>query len=249
MKVWTEISGEGIELRIGDSARQRLEQSPHANQVKPGRSYVYAHCDEKGALFYIGKGVARRAWDESRHPLWHRYVERHLAGAYTVRILIDDLSPEQAEEVESKWIAQESEALVNWINFGRKTDFTAIKHYHSLRNANRELIAATRTLEKSDTEHAINAYALAIANISNYSMLKTENGLIGRLLDEERQEFGYSGELEALDRLTICLLRLGRGAEAQAAMGQYFANYKADQRLRLAESIKKRVAKATQKGR
>lgn len=245
MKVWSEITSTGIGLRIGDAALPRLEQSPNVNQVNPGRSYVYAHCDEKGAPFYIGKGVARRAWNDSRHPLWHRYVERHLAGIYSVRILIDDLSPEQAEEIESKWIAQESEALVNWINFGRKTDFKALEKYHALRNENRELIAATRQLEKSDAELAINAYAQAIVNIASYAMLKTEDGLIGRLLDEERKELGYSGELEALDRLPICLLRLGRGSEAQAVMAQYFADYKADQRLRLAESIKKRVAKAT----
>lgn len=248
MKLWAGIAGEGISLRIGDSELPRLEPSANASQVDPRRHYVYAHYDEKGTPFYIGKGVARRAWDDSRHPLWHRYVERHLGGKYDVRILMDDLSPEQAEEFENEWIAQESGTLVNWINFGRKTDFEALETYHARRNANRELIAATRPLEKSDPERAISAYYQAIASIAAYASLKTEGGLIGRLLDEERQELGYSGELEALDRLTLCLTRLGRGTEAQSAAEKYFSEYRADRSLRLAESITKRVAKAARSG-
>ncbi len=248
MKLWAGVTGEGMSMRIGDAEVQRLEPSAGADQVKPKRYYVYAHFDDKGTPFYIGKGVARRAWDDSRHPLWHRYVERHLGGKYTVRILMDDLSPEQAEEFESEWIAQESETLVNWINFGRKTNFEALERYHARRNANRELIAATRPMESSDPERAVVAYYQAIANIANYATLKTEDGLIGRLLDEEQQEFGFSGELEALDRLTLCLSRLGRGLDAKAATERYFAEYRADQSLRLAESIKKRVAKAARSG-
>lgn len=244
MKLRAGITGEGISLRIGDAEVPRLEPLATADQIKPRRCYVYAHYDVNGTPFYIGKGVARRAWDDSRHPLWHRYVERHLGGKYTVRILMDDLSQEQAEELESQWIAQESETLVNWINFGRKTNFEALKEFHAHRNANRELIAATRPIESSDPERAIATYYQAIANISSYATLKTEDGLVGRLLDEERQELGFSGELEALDRLTLCLSRLGRGAEAKAATERYFAEYKADQSLRLAESIKRRVAKA-----
>lgn len=248
MKFWAGITGEGIGLRIINAEQSRLQPSPIADQVTPHRSYVYAHYDAEGTPFYIGKGIGRRAWDTSRHPLWHRYVEHHLGGKYSVRILMDNLSPEQADEVESEWIAQESGTLVNWINFGRKTDFAALETYHSNRNANRELIAVTRELEKSNPEHAISAYYQAIANIAAYATLKTEGGLVGQLLDEERQELGFSGELEALNRLTLCLTRTGRGTEAQSAMENYFANYKADQKLGLAESIKKRVDKAVRGG-
>lgn len=245
MKFFADINNEGISLRIGDDEPSRLEPSSSADQFKPRRYYVYAHYDEQGTPFYIGKGVARRAWNDSRHPLWHRYVERHLGGKYTVRILVDDLSSEEAEELENKWIAQETDTLVNWINFGRKTDFETLDKYHALRNTNCELIAATRFLEKSDPEHAISSYYQAIQNITGYASLQTEGGLVGLLLAEERQEFGYPGELEALDRLTLCLTRLGRGEEARSVTERYFVDYRADLSLRLADSIKKRVAKAT----
>lgn len=244
MKLHVGISGEGISLWIGETDRPRLEPSPAADQAAPRRHYVYAHYDAHGTPFYIGKGVARRAWDDSRHSLWHRYVECHLNGKYTIRILEDDLSSDEAEELESEWIAQEAETLVNWINFERKTDFAALERYHALRNANRELISATRSTEKAEPERAVLAYYQAICGIEAYAKLATEGGLVGRLLDEERQEHGYSGELEALDRLTLCLTRLGRGTEAQSAAEKYFAEYRVDQSLRLAESIKKRVTRA-----
>ncbi|WP_223511015.1 hypothetical protein [Pseudomonas sp. BF-R-05] len=243
MKLRIEITGEGLSPCFGEPECQRLEPSADANQVSPRRNYVYAHYDEKGTPFYIGKGVARRAWDNSRHRLWLRYVEHHLKNKYAIRILADNLSPAQAEDLENEWIAQESETLVNWINFGRKIDYDALNKYHALRDANCDLIVATRSLEKSDPELAISRYYQAIANTWAYASLQLEPGLIGLLLDEEKQEFGYSGELQALDRLTLCLKHLGRALEARSATEEYFATYQVDQELRLAESIKKRVGK------
>lgn len=244
MKIYTGITGEGISLWISDSAPARLSPSPDADQSSPRRCYVYAHLDEGGTPFYIGKGTGQRGWEDNRHALWHRYVDRHLNGRYTVRILADNLSADEAELLESSWMVQESETLVNWFNFGRKTDFAALERYHALRNANRALIADTRSLEATEPERAVAAYYQAVQSIAAYAKLKTEGGLLGRLIDEERQEFGYLGELAALDRLTLCLVRLGRGAEAAVATEQYFSQFRADAGLRSAEPIRRRVAKA-----
>lgn len=243
MKLWVGMTGQGITLRLGDEKPPRLQADPTANQVAPKRCYVYGHLDERGTLFYVGKGTGRRAWEDSRHPLWHRYVEKHLQGKYNVKILADNLTSEDAEALESEWIVQESETLVNWINFGRKTDFALLDRYHSLRNANRELIASARALERERTEEAVVLYQRAIESTFAYASLQPEQGLIGRLLNEERAEIGISGEIQALDRLTLCLARLGRHAEAAAASERYFAQYSLDANLRAAAAIRKRVEK------
>jgi hypothetical protein len=245
VKLWAGITGEGISLRLSDRPPERLKPDPRANQVSPSRSYVYGHATSEGVLFYIGKGTGRRAWDDSRHPLWHRYVQKHLSGVYNVLILADNLSPDQAESLESEWITQESETLVNWINFGRKTDFEALDRFHKLRDANRMFIQESKGLEKSDPEEAIARYYKAMLAIANYARIKTESGLIGLLLDEERSEVGYSGEIVVLDRLTLLLARQGRGREAAAAAEEYFSQYRADASLSAATSIRKRVSRST----
>jgi len=68
--------------------------------------------------------------------------------------------------------------------------------------------------------------------------------LVGQLLKEEFDEFGRNGELAALDRLTLCLIKLGRVTEAAEATAAYFERYKRDQCLRSSEKVKARVDKA-----
>jgi hypothetical protein len=243
VKLWIGIPGNGPSIRISDKPPERLKQSPTASQTAPKRYYVYGHYDKHGVPFYIGKGTDRRALEDERHPLWHRYVDKHLHGEYSVVILVDDLTSSQAEEIESEWIAQESETLVNWFNFGRKTDFAASDKYHELRDANRQLASAAREQERSNPDEAIRMYFQALGNIDAYATIQPELGFIGRLIDEEREEKGINGELLILDRLTLCLIRAARGAEAAVVTKQYFAKYRADESRSAAERIKKRVGK------
>ena len=142
-------------------------------------------------------------------------------------------------------MVQESDTLVNWINLGRKTDLEALQRFHELKCENRERVATGKKLEKSEPESAVALYYEALRAIPGYAKLKTEEGLVGALLDEERAELGYSGELAVLDRLTLCLMRLGRGCEAKEVTDWYFNEFSFDAHRSVAAVIIKRVAKAT----
>ncbi|MFZ0927034.1 MAG: hypothetical protein WAN11_00425 [Syntrophobacteraceae bacterium] len=158
MEAKFEMVNASISVTFGNDVSQRLERNPNANQTRPRRCYVYAHVDKQGTPFYIGQGVGRRAWDHDRHPLWHRYVEKHLKGDYGVVILEDNLTPKQAQKVESAWIAQESETLVNWFNMSRQTDFEAMDRYHTLRKANLSLFAEGKEIENTAPQEAVALY-------------------------------------------------------------------------------------------
>ena len=200
--------------------------------------------DDGGNIFYVGKGEGRRAWSTDRHPLWHRYVGKHLRFKYQVRILKDNLSVQEAEEVEAEWIAQCSDSLVNLQNMGRATDFQALDRYHKLRDANRLLIQQAKAREENSLAEAAQMYIEAIEAVAQYASISYENGLVGNLLDEEAQETGRSGEIEALDRLTMCLVKLDRSAEAASHVDRYFAKYRRDRQLGAAQRIGNRIEKA-----
>ncbi len=249
MKITSRLTNLGIEFSLssGDISKP-LIPAADANQESPRRSYVYAHTDSAGKIFYVGKGERRRAWSTDRHPLWRRYVEKHLRGNYQVRILQDDLSAGQAEEVEAAWIAQCSDDLVNWVNMGRATDFQALERYHKLRDANRSLIQRAKAFEKRDMVQAIKMYTQAIEAIPGYAFIKYEKGLVGQLLREEADELGRSGEIEALDRLTMCLIKLKTPAEASEHAKSYFAMYRRDLEMAASQRIAKRIEKQAQRG-
>jgi hypothetical protein len=245
MKITTRVTNVGIELSVHDrDAPKPVKPAADANQRSPQRNYVYAHIDSTGRIFYVGKGEGRRAWSKDRHPLWRRYVERHLGGNYQIRILQDNLSAGEAEEAEAAWVAQCSDGLVNWGNMGRPLDFQALEQYHKLRDANRSLLRQAKGLEEDDLVQATQMYVQAIAAIREYAFINYETGLVGQLLREEADEFGRGGQIEVVDRLTKCLIKLGKPAEAAQHAKNYFALYRRDLRLRASQRIAKRIEKA-----
>jgi hypothetical protein len=96
-------------------------------------------------------------------------------------------------------------------------------------------------------EAAAELYCQAVDAIRVYAMISAEGGLVGQLLAEESAEMGLNGELHALDRLTLCLVRLGRAEEAARQADNYFALYRRDLQFASAVRIRKRIEKALAK--
>lgn len=200
--------------------------------------YVYFHRDDTGNIFYIGKGTGRRAWSTSRHEVWHKYVSQRLSGQYTVEIYRDGMTEDEAEAVEIKLIAEYGDQLVNWVNPGRQFDYQAIETYHKLRNANRRFVEETKTIEASNPEAAIESYRAALIKMCDYESMTLERGLVADL------SVGPDwGDPNILNRLTICLQKLGRYSEMVEETDQYFAQLPSAKGMTIGKQIVKRIEK------
>ena len=243
MRASARLTNLGIEFSVVHGDPKPLVPAADANQENPRKNYVYVHVDGRGQIFYVGMGKGRRAWSTDRHPLWHRYVEKHLGRNYKVRILWDNLSADEAEELESEFIYRHAETLVNW-DSARPYDTEALDRLHKLRNVNRSRIQVGRLCESSNLQEAVAMYIEAIDATSAYANIHYETGLVGQLLNEDAADLGINGELEALDRLTLCLVKIRKPAEAAQHADSYFALYRRDLNLKAAERITKRIKKA-----
>jgi hypothetical protein len=126
----------------------------------------------------------------------------------------------------------------------RSLDLDALDRYNKLRNENRAIIENARVVEKQDIGRAAEMYMQAIEATQSYAFITFEKGLFGRLLMEVASEYGHTGELVALDRLTMCLIKLGRAEEDATFVESYFALYRRDRDTVASEAIAKRVSKA-----
>lgn len=209
--------------------------------------YVYGHYTLDEKLFYVGVGHDDRAWSTDRQELWHYYVDNHLFGKYDVKLIHEKLTSDRASELKGQLMARHVDTLVNWQNPNRDSDYRASERFHKLRDANRALINTASMLEKTAPDAAIQLLKEAIEKLDEYSFLKLEGGFVGQLLTEQKETQGYKGELDALDRLTLLLCKQGRALEAKQITDQYFAKFRADERLKKAEATHKRVNKAVAK--
>lgn len=204
--------------------------------------YVYLHRDDRGNIFYVGKGTGRRAWSKDRHSVWNKYVQERLGGKYKVEIYEEDLSEQEAEQIEGALIARLGNQLVNWINPGRQFDYEAIAEFHRLRKANRKFVAETKSFESENMPIAIERYYQALDSMREYESMTLERGLVAELGGGPDW-----GEPNILNRLTVCLDRTGKYSELVAVVERYFSEFPSAANLAVGKQILKRVEKARRK--
>lgn len=201
--------------------------------------YVYFHRDLAGSIFYVGKGTKRRAHSRDRHPAWTTYVAERLMGEYTVEIHAAGLTEEQADDMEWMLICEHGNHLINWFNPGRSFDYEAIRQYHVLRDRNRVFVDATRPYESTDPERAIERYRRALDAMRSYESIVREHGVVA-----DMKAGPTWGEPKILDRLTLCLAKLGRYEEVVDAGSTYFNDFPSARNLAAGRSILSRIEKA-----
>ena len=206
--------------------------------------YVYGHYNSSGKLFYVGVGNGDRAWSKDLSPIWKWYVDKTLGGEFTVKLIRENMRGWEAGEYKDSLLKLHSETLLNRQNSHRETDYSQLTKFHALRDANRNQIKKAISLEKTNPETAISLLMNSIDRLDEYAFMKLEGGFFGHVIADMVQEQGSKGELEALDRLTLLLCKQGQGLEARKATDHYFAKFKADEQLKKAEAIHKRVNKA-----
>ena len=160
-------------VKIVDGKLTLIGEHPVAqsdvNQDNPKGFYVYVHCDAEGKVFYVGKGSGKRAWSKDRHPLWVRYVEKHLGGKYENRILADKLSEEEAEAIEAEFMSEYVD-LINWQSMARTDDYENAWQCLDRQKANQVLIQRANAMEKQNLESAVDLYVMAIENVQGYDV-------------------------------------------------------------------------------
>ena len=65
--------------------------------------------------------------------------------------------------------------------------------------------------------------------------------------DNTQSLFPESGDIECLNRLTLCMCKVGRADEAQSAIDDYLSAFPKDAELKTAEQVRRRVEKALAK--
>lgn len=162
--------------------------------------YVYAHLASstraKGELFYIGKGRGKRAWrDTDRNDYWHKIVAKY---GYSVQILADNLSEQQAFELEKAFILISGrEVLCNMTDGGdgvsghihspetrKKLSDSHVGNKHSAETKDKIRIGALRENRSAETLHKMSD-ATRRRSLSKEARLKISQTLKGHPVAEK----------------------------------------------------------------
>ena len=205
----------------------RIDFGGHTLRGRTGEAnyYVYVHAGRDDRVFYVGKGTGDRAWSRVRHDVWKRYVDKYLGGEYSVHILRDNLTEEEALTVESDLLNQYGEHLVNWINPGRKLDSEAFNEFSAKRMESQRLTRHAQEVAKEDPAAAIPICHQALDLVHEYSQLTIETGLVEQVREKNRNGDPTVGDPHVIYRLAQCLKRAGDLEGLVREVDAYFARY------------------------
>jgi hypothetical protein len=209
---------------------------------KLGRFYVYVHKDAEGVVFYVGKGTGDRAYSRDRPPEWNEYVSKKSGGKFSVEIVRDRISEDDALQIEDAVMAEYAPTIINAANMHAPYDAAKIMAYsEAMRSYSKGLKQATDLTKAAKLDQAVTEFEAAY--ISYFDVIKNHDYDLGARRGLESTT-GFNFHPHALaDRYTKALAKAGRCSELVAFAERYFRDY-GEPSNRTEEELKNRMDKA-----
>ncbi|HYS88532.1 MAG TPA: hypothetical protein VEN78_26545 [Bradyrhizobium sp.] len=208
---------------------------------KPGRFYVYVHTDAEGTVFYVGKGTGDRAYSRDRPPEWNEYVSRKSGGKFSVKIVRDRISEDDALQIEDALMAEYATTIINRVNMHVPYDAAKMMAYaEAMRGYDKGLERAVDLSRAGKLDQAVAEFEVAYARY--FDVIKNHDYDLGARRGLASTGFSFHPHALA-DRYTKALAKTGRHIELVAFAERYFRDY-GEPSNRTEEGLKNRMEKA-----
>lgn len=209
---------------------------------KPGKFYVYTHKDKDGTVFYVGKGTSDRAYSRERSPEWLEYLNKRSDGKFTVEIIRDGISEEDALEIEDAVMKMHGGTIINRVNPHAPYDSTKFRAYcEAQRGFGETLKRATNFQKAKEFDKAIPEFEAAY--VHHVEMVRNADYDLGARNGLKSAAFAYHPTSALADGYSMVLAKAGRNRELVAFAERYFRDYAAPYN-KAEDSLRKRMEKA-----
>jgi len=208
---------------------------------KPGRFYVYVHKDAEGAVFYVGKGTGDRAYSRDRPPEWNEYVSKKSGGKFSVEIVRDRISEDDALQIEDALMEEYATTIINRVNMHAPYDAAKMMAYaEAMRSYDKGLERAIDLTKAGKLDQAVAEFEAAY--VRYFDVIKNHDYDLGARQGLASTGFNFHPHALA-DHYTKALAKVGRHSELVAFAERYFRDY-GEPSNRTEEALKSRMHKA-----
>lgn len=209
---------------------------------KPGKFYVYTHKDKDGTVFYVGKGTGDRAHSRERSPEWIEYLDKRSDGKFSVEIVRDGISEEDALDIEDAVMKIHGGTIVNRANPHAPYDPTKFRAYcEAQRGFGETLKRATNFQKAKEFDKAIPEFEAAYAH--HLEMVRNADYDLGARNGLKSTAFAYHPTSALADGYSMVLAKTGRNRELVAFVERYFRDYAVPYN-KAEDTLRKRMEKA-----
>lgn len=209
---------------------------------KPGKFYVYIHKDKDDKVFYVGKGTGDRAYSRERSSEWLEYLDKVSGGKFSVEIVRDGISEEDALEIEDVVMKMHGDTIINRVNPHAPYDSTKFRAYCEAQRSFDETLERASNFQKAkEFDKAIPEFEAAYAH--HLEMVRNAGYDLGARNGLKSTAFAYHPTSALADGYSMVLAKTGRNRELIAFGERYFQDYAAPYN-KAEDTLRKRMEKA-----